>query len=362
MDTPTLIRALTAPSAYPHPAPVECRQTHASAVFLVGELVYKVKKPADLGFLDFTTLAKRRHFCEEEVRLNRRLAPGVYLGVVPITLAGAGVAMEGEGEPVEWAVKMRRLPDDATLERRLGRSEMDPGQMRSLARRVAAFHAGAACGPHIARFGAFEVVAGNARDNFVQSAPWAGLTVGREAFERLRALNERALGRLRPLIESRARRGVPRDTHGDLRMDHVYLFPDRAPPDDLAIIDCVEFNERFRFADPVADMAFLVMGLRYAGHGGLADVFADEYFRASGDEEGRSLLPFYTAYRAAVRAKVEGLRMIEPEVPEAGRRAARVAACGHWRLALSELGERGNRTGPLTPTPRSGRMAAAHSP
>ena len=136
---------------------------------------------------------------------------------------------------------------------------------------------------------------------------------------------------------------MPRDTHGDLHLDHVYLFPDRAPPADLVIIDCIEFNERFRFADPVADMAFLVMDLAFHGRRDLARAFADAYFRASGDEEGRALLPFYTAYRAAVRGKVEGMELAEREVPEAERAAALVRARAHWLLALGELEEPGRR-------------------
>src|SRR5262249_41535905 len=151
-------------------------------------------------------------------------------------------------------------------------------------------------------------VAGNARENFSQGRAHVGVTVSPEVFERLQALTEEALRQLRPLIEARAARGVPRDTHGDLHLDHVYLFPDRQPPEDLMIVDCIEFNERFRYADPVADMAFLVMDLIHHGRGDLAETFANAYFEAAGDEEGRALLPFYTSYRAAVRAKVEGFK------------------------------------------------------
>jgi hypothetical protein len=150
-------------------------------------------------------------------------------------------------------------------------------------------------------------------------------------------ITEESLTRLRPLIESRAARGIPRDTHGDLRLDHIYLLPDRNPPDKLAVIDCIEFNERFRFADPVADMAFLVMDLAFHGRRDLARVFADEYFRASSDEEGRVLLSFYTAYRAVVRAKVEGLELLETEIPEAERTRAAAKSRAHWLLALGEL-------------------------
>jgi aminoglycoside phosphotransferase family enzyme/predicted kinase len=344
VELPRLIELLSAAAAYPHPVgQVEVHHTHVSVVFLAGAYAYKVKKPVGLGFLDFTTLARRRHFCAEEVRLNRRLAPSVYLGVVPVAETPAGVRVEGDGEAVEWAVKMTRLPAEATLERRLQRGEVGPAALGDLARKVAAFHARAERGARVSAFGRFDVVAGNARENFEQAAPQAGTTVSPAVLGRLRARTERALDRLRPLIEARAARGVPRDTHGDLHLDHVYLFPGRPPPDDLLVIDCIEFNERFRFADPVADMAFLVMDLAFHGRRDLAAAFAEAYFAASGDAEGAALLPFYTAYRAAVRGKVEGFEAGEGEVPEGERAAALARARAHWLLALGELEEPGCR-------------------
>jgi len=258
---------------------------------------------------------------------------------VPVARARDALRVEGEGEVVEWAVKMERLPEDATLLRRLQRGEVGIELVEALARKLAAFHAHAEAGERVAAFGRFEVVARNARENYEQSAAQVGTTLSRAVFDRLRVLTEDALTRLRPLIEARAARGVPRDTHGDLHLDHVYLFPDRPPPDDLVIIDCIEFNERFRFADPVADMAFLVMDLAFQGRRDLARAFADEYFRASGDAEGRALVPFYTAYRAAVRGKVEGFELTEKEVPEVERAAALARAQAHWLLALGELEE-----------------------
>ena len=344
MDLVHLIQALSKPSAYPDlVGEVEVRHTHISVVFLAGAYAYKIKKPVTLGFLDFSTLERRRHFCDEEVRLNRRLARNVYRGVVPVARIGTTVEMEAPGEVVEWAVKMERLPEAATLQSRLHRGEVRPEVVESLGRKVAGFHAVAEAGEQISLFGRFDSVARNARENFDQSAPQVGVTVGGTVYARLRSLTEEALTRLRPLIERRADRGVPRDTHGDLHLDHVYLFPDRKPPDDLVIIDCIEFNERFRFADPVADLAFLVMDLAFHGRPDLARVLADSYFRASGDEEGRTLLPFYTAYRAVVRAKVEGFELVEKEIPEAERAAALARARVHWLLALGELEEPGRK-------------------
>jgi uncharacterized protein len=338
MELTRLIVALADPAAYPvRVEKVEVRQTHISAVFLVGRYVYKVKKPVELGFLDFSTLDKRRHACEEEVRLNRRLAPAVYLGVFPVVLAAAGVTVEGAGEPIEWAVKMTRLPDEATLLHLLGQQGIDTTLVESLGRRVASFHANANGGEVVAAFGRFEVVAANARENLDQSAAQVGTTISHSVFARLQALTEQTLALLRPLIDRRAARCVPRDTHGDLRLDHVYLFPHLPCPNDLVIIDCIEFNERFRWADPVADMAFLVMDFLAHGRPDLAKAFAGAYFEAAGDREGEALLPFYTAYRAAVRAKVDGLEQAEPEVPEADRTSARARARARWLLALGQL-------------------------
>lgn len=338
MELAKLIEALVDPAAYPFPVEhVEVRQTHISAVFLAGAYVYKIKKPVDFGFLDFGTLEKRRYFCDQEVRLNRRLAPDVYLGVVPVARCGERVGFEADGEVVEWAVKMRRLPDQASLQSCLQRGEVDQNVVCNLARRIAAFHAEAESGPQIAACGRFDVVARNARENFEQSAAQVGTTASNTVIERLEALTECTLARQRSLIESRAEHGVPRDTHGDLRLGHVYIFPEREPPGDLVVIDCIEFAERFRFADPISDMAFLLMGLKLHGRRDLGRAFLDAYIRATGDDEGRALIPFYVAYRATVRGKVEGLKLERPELSAAERATAMAKAQGSWLVALGEL-------------------------
>jgi aminoglycoside phosphotransferase family enzyme/predicted kinase len=338
MELPQLIAALSDPTAYPDPVgTVEVRQTHISVVFLAGAFVYKIKKPVAPGFLDFTTLARRLHFCREEVRLNRRLAPDVYLGVVPVARTRSGVRIEGDGEPIEWAVKMQRLPDAATLLQRVRSGAVDEALITGVANRIAAFHRGAETSDRIASLGRFAVVQRNFQDVFDRSAPQAGAVVTGAVFDRVRAGAESMLTQLRALIDARAARGVPRDGHGDLHLDHIYYFPERTPPGDLVIIDCIEFNEQFRFADPVADMAFVVMDLAFRGRRDLARTASTAYFRAAADEEGRALLPLYTAYRAAVRGMVDGLLLAEPEVPEANRAAAARRARAHWLLALTEL-------------------------
>jgi aminoglycoside phosphotransferase family enzyme/predicted kinase len=365
MDIAKLIDALSEPTAFcPAVGSVVVCQTHISVVFLVDEFAYKIKKPVDMGFLDFSTLERRRHFCEEEVRLNRRLAPSVYLGVVPIVRRGDSLHVDPAdrtGHVVEWAVKMRRLSDEATLRWRLLHGQVDAERMRAFGRKVAEFHAAAESGPAISEAGRFATVAGNCRENFEQSAGHVGRTVDAAVFERIRRLTEESLDRLRPIIEARAARGVPRDTHGDLRLDHIYAFPGRSPPDDLVVIDCIEFNERFRHADPVADMAFVVMDLTFHGRRDLARVFADAYFEASGDAEGRELLPLYVTYRAVVRAKVEGFELGEREIPAEEKDAAIGRAHAHSLVALGAL-ERPERRPCLVMTsglPGSGKSTLA---
>lgn len=342
MNIHTLIAGLADPTAYPHAvSDVIVHQTHISAVFLAGPFAYKVKKPVRLGFLDFSTLELRHHFCEQEVRLNRRLAPHVYLGVVPVVAIGNRLRFEGAGEPLDWAVKMVRLPDDASLLARLRRHDVSPGDMAHLGRFLAAFHQSAEAGDHVSAFGRFEVVAGNARENFSQTETHVGTAVSQSVFDRVRALNDDALHRLRPLIEDRAARGVPRDTHGDLHLDHVYFRDDGEP----FAIDCIEFNERFRFADPIADLAFLVMDLKFhefqtrglIPRGSLVAALVGSYFATSCDRDGHELLPFYTAYRAVIRAKVDGIKQSDPEIPAGEKITAAGRAKGRWLLALAEL-------------------------
>lgn len=344
MTIAQLISDLSRPKAYPFAVDqVEVRQTHISAVFLAGDRAFKIKKPVALGFLDFSSLERRRHFCEEEVRLNRRLAPEVYRAVLPVTRDKNGCRFGGTGEIVEWAVEMLRLPDEASLERRLISGQAHGDFWRNLAERVAEFHQDARSGPEIAASGRFEAVAGNVRENFAQTVNQIGLTVSHAVYQRLRAGTEHHLDWLRPLIDARAEHNVPRDTHGDLHLDHVYVFPQLQPPRDIVIIDCIEFNERFRYADPVADMAFLVMDLKDHGRHVLAEQFANAYFQFADDDEGRALLPFYVAYRSLVRAKVEGMKLFESEISEEAKQTARQRSRGHWLLALGQLAKRDER-------------------
>lgn len=335
-----MIAALSDPRAFGRPAGarVEVVQTHISVVFLVEGDVYKLKKPVDLDFLDYSTVARRRRFCELEVELNRRLAPDVYLGTLPVVQVEGGLRVGGDGEVVDWVVHMRRLPDDARLAAHVEAGRVDAALMRRVGERIAGFHRAARRGAAVSAWATFAAVAGNCRQNFAQLA--ALEAVPDALLTRLERFTEEALARGHAAIDRRARRSVACDTHGDLRLDHVYWFPERAAPDDLVVIDCVEFSEQFRCADPVADLAFLVMDLHDAGRRGLADALVEGYFAAAPAAdvaEGRALLPLYTAYRATVRGKVDAFKASEPEVPAEAQAEARAGAARHLLLALQEL-------------------------
>ncbi len=324
-----IMKELIRPGAYPGaPAHVEFIQTHISYLFLTPELVYKIKKPVDFGFLDFTTLEKRRHFCGEEVRLNRRLAPRVYLGVVEVRDTEKGLVFEGdEGEVVEYAVKMRRLAPERILEEKIRRGDVTADEITRVAGAIAAFHKEAEQGPRISAFGAPEVIEKNVSENFSQTEGFTGDMLGRAAFEEIRAHAEGFLHEKRDLFLGRVEEGFIRDCHGDIHSEHISINRE------IEIIDCIEFNERFRYADTISDAAFLAMDLDFHNRADLGRVFEEAYTRASGDRGGMALMAFYKSYRAYVRGKVEGFKAGEDEVAEDQRIEARLRAMRYFDLS-----------------------------
>ena len=295
------LEALLSPRAWPFPASsVEHLETHISHLFLVGAYAYKVKKAVDLGFLDFSTLEKRRFYCEEELRLNSRMAPGIYLEVVPIARDEEGLHVEGKGEVVEYAVKMRRF-DGACL---FDRMPLAARHVDALARRVASFHKGLSSASADTEWGAPEKVWHYVDQNFGQILElglfpqWSG---------RLRSLWERARQRfeaLRPRLLARKEKGWIRECHGDMHLGNIVLVDG-----EVMVFDGIEFNAELRWIDTVNDIAFLLMDLERRGMERLAWRFLNLYLEEIGDYEGVPLLEFYKAYRAMVRAKVAAIRL-----------------------------------------------------
>jgi len=327
-----LVATLLDPASYPErPDSVELIETHVSWLFLAGQRVYKVKKPMDFGFLDFTTLERRRHFCNEEVALNRRLSPDVYLGVAEIREHGGRLAIEGPGQTVEYAVVMRRLPKERAMSALLARGEVSEDSVRRIAARIAAFHREAATSEEIARLGGYDAVAQNVRENFAQTAAYIGRTIERGDYDELRAYSEAFLDVRQPEFRSRERDGWVRDCHGDLHAAQIFL------DDGIHIIDCIEFNQRFRYSDVAADIAFLAMDLDRHGRRDLSTVLVSAYRQAMGDDGFLAFLDFFKVYRAYVRGKVEGFRLAQPGLSEAEARQVQRTARGYFDLARSYL-------------------------
>jgi len=329
-ELPPLVRDLLEPRAYPHrPARIQLLQTQMSFVLLTGEYVYKVKKPVDLGYLDYTTLEKRRHFSEQEVLLNRRLCPDVYLGVVPITKEDGGHRVEGEGKALEYAVKMRQLPQEKMMDRLLAQRRVTPAMVERVSLLLAEFHSRADTSAQISAFGSPDYVKTNTEENFSQTGPYIGRTVSREKYQ---ALKDHAYGFLQrhaDTLQQRVEGGHIRDCHGDLHAAHICF------EDGVKIFDCIEFNDRFRYGDTASEVAFLAMDLDHHGFPHLSRAFVEAYVQASGDRGLRHVLVFYKLYRAHVRAKVEGFKADAPHIPQEERGRALQAARGYFDLALA---------------------------
>ncbi|MDJ0974576.1 MAG: AAA family ATPase [Planctomycetota bacterium] len=337
-----LIAGLSRPEAFGLDAGVvEVAQTHISVVFLAGDRAYKVKKPTRLwGLVDYGTVDLRRHWCEEEVRLNRRLAPDVYLGVEPIVRRDGALFVGGEGEVLEHAVVMRRIDERQTLAARLARGEAGEADVQAVARLLARFHAAN-------RLPAPEAGAPSLVDRVVrafvrvcwqnfQGTPIEGNPLFPEtAHARLRVDFGKRLGAAYDKIIDRVARGLAVDGHGDIRLDHV-LWTERG----WIIMDCCEFAEVLRHVDPLSDMAFLSMDLRAKGHAGLARTFEAAYMEAADerDVDARlTLLPLYRAYRAFVRATVAYHTTRRPELAPEIRTLKTARARGYFTLCWTEV-------------------------
>ena len=326
---PPLIQAMMCADFYPHfPDSVELRQTHISYVFLAGDYVYKVKKPVRFVFLDYSTLEKRRHFCHEEIRLNRRLAPTVYLDVIAIVQNdGRFMLTESPGERVfEYTVKMRRLPEDYFLDRRIQQAKAQKEDFDRIATKLADFYATAAT-DQASLYGSPEAIRRKLEENLKEVEPLIGETLTLKEFRRIQDYNDHFFAQHGNLLEMRVRDGRVKEGHGDLRAEHICL------EDDPVIFDCIEFSAEFRYCDAASEIAFLSMDLDYLGSPLRSEYFAASFQKLTQDPELSRLLPLYKGYRACVRGKVESLKSQEAEVPEEERAEAKSRARRYFHLA-----------------------------
>lgn len=300
-----LVAAMMRPEFYPKPpGEITHKETHISHIFLAGESVYKVKKPVRFAFLDFSTLAKRRHFLQEELRLNRRLAPSVYLGVMPIGFDDGGWRLGGWSEPAEYTLVMRRLPDKRMLDFLLETQQVTVSMMKELADHLAVFHAGAEPLRGATADAHWSFVRDEWTENLTELNSLLATAYDRRCFELIRSYGEEFLSKKRDLIGRRVEEGWIRDVHGDLHAEHICFAPEG-----IQIFDCIEFSAELRRCDLASEIAFLLMDVSVRGGESLVSPFMNRYLERLNDREMIQLLPFYQSYRALVRAKVHALRL-----------------------------------------------------
>jgi len=331
-NLPETARALMNPRAYPgQPEKIDLMQTQMSFIFLAGDYVYKMKKPVNLGYLDYTTLEQRRFFCQKEVELNQRLCPEAYLEMVSITRRGDRISVKGDGEIIDYAVKMRYLPQEAMLDVLLGKNQVTGEMMRRVAQKVADFHQRAATSAEIGTFGSLEAIKVNTDENFDQTEKYIGNTITRETFDRIKNYTDNFVEKNADLFRRRVSEGKIKDCHGDLHAAHICFC------DNICIFDCIEFNDRFRYSDVASEVAFLAMDLDHYGRPDLSQIFIDAYVESSGDREILDLLAFYKCYRAYVRGKVGCFKLDDPYVPSQEKEALLKDTRGYFQLAESYI-------------------------
>src|SRR3972149_1533007 len=307
MDIPSLQRALLNPKIYPdHPRVIKFIETHISLLFLTGNHVYKVKKPVDFGFLDFTSLEKRKLFCEQEVKLNRRLSPDIYLCVVKITQEGNQISLDGKGELVEYAVKMKQISEEFLMDKLLERRQVTPKMIEAVSETLVKFYFNAETNDLIKGFAKPERVKQDTDENFEQTEKYINVTIPRQVYEEVRNRTNEFFKLKREIFYQRIASDRIRDCHGDLRLEHIF------------------YGE---------DIAFLAMDLDYHDRQDLSEHLIRAFIGESGDHELVEVLDFYKCYRSYVRGKVESFRLDDPNIPGREKTQALKRAQKYFNLA-----------------------------
>ena len=326
-----LVEFLQDPSSYPEkPSTVRLVQTHISWVFVGDDYVYKVKKPVNLGFLDFSSLEKRKFYVAEELRLNARFSPDIYLAAVPISAHEERYILGDGSRVVDYALKMKRINEDRMLHRLLDAGKVTDNDMRRVGVHLARLYEMIPSDEKARSFGNLETIGHNITENFEQTRKYIGGPLCRERFEDIKSWSFTFMRKNRDLFGKRIEEGHIKECHGDLHLQHVCMEDDA-----IFVFDCIEFNERFRYSDVAADVAFLSMDLDYNGHGELADAFTTAYIEATGDTDLKRILIFYKVYRAYVRAKVTSFLFDDNSSPEEVRAMAMDHATRYYDLAYA---------------------------
>ncbi len=338
-ENPSWMKTMLDPASYPHPVDdVVMIQTHISWVFLAGDRVYKLKKPVDFGFLDFTGLEKRHHFCLEELRLNRRLCAEIYLYVWPVTSDDGRIKINGTGKPVEWAVVMRRMPEEGMMVRLLSENMIGNAEIDAVVNRLIPFYRNAAAGEKIKKFGTIDIIRQNTEENFDQTASFIGKLIEKDAYSHICNYTRSFIDNNKPLFLSRIEQGLIREGHGDLYSANICF---NKTNNAVYIFDCIEFNERFRCGDVASDVAFLAMDLDYHGLPALSNYFIRSFSDGIGDAGLLDLIDFYKCYRAYVRGKIGCFTWASHGIDSDTREKAGSQASRYFRLAMNYAGGMG---------------------
>lgn len=333
---PAFVEQLLSAAAYPHPVAesIQLLQTHISYVFLTGTYAYKVKKPVDFGFLNFTTLEKRQFYCQEELRLNRRLAPQLYLEVVPILqqgdryYVGTNTAVDATATVVDYAVRMRQFDQSQLFSQLFTTNQLTPSLIESLGKALAQFHATAATSPEIAAFGSATAIAQVINNCHRLAEQFIDRCQPRSQYEAIRAFTDHFLATHQAWFAQRQAAGKIRECHGDLHLNNICLYNGQ-----VQVFDCIEFNQEFRNIDGVYDAAFLIMDLEFRGRPDLANLFLNTYLEWSGDYEGAVLLPLYLCVRAYIRGNVNSLALDDPSISTAEKAQIQATAAAYYNAA-----------------------------
>jgi hypothetical protein len=318
------------PQFYPHVVtePIQLVQTHISYVLLTGELVYKLKKPMNYGFLDFSTLEKRKHFCHEELRLNQRGAAELYLDVLPIAQDGENFVLDGEGEAVEYVVKMQQFPQETLLSEMYDRGELSEQHLEELAKVLADFHKAAPTNDYILSFGEVAQIRQAIDENYDQTVNYIGVAQTQQQFDETKAYTDKLFAEQKPLFDSRIQTKWIRECHGDVHLRNICFWHNK-----ILLFDCIEFNEPFRFVDVMFDIAYIIMDFDARNRPDLSNLFLNAYLEQTGDWEGVQVLPLYLSRQAYVRAKVTSFLLGDPGIPEAVQQESKETASRYYQLA-----------------------------
>jgi aminoglycoside phosphotransferase family enzyme/predicted kinase len=337
MAFPPLIQQMLHPGFYPHSVtePVQLIQTHCSFVLLTGDYTYKIKKPVNFGFLDYSTLQKRQHFCTQELLMNRRTAPEIYLEVLPIIETGDSFQLDNNSPAlipaqvaVEYVLKMREFPQDSLFLSLLERGQLTEQLMADLGREVAKFHSTAISNSYIRTFGEVSQIRTAIDNNYLTSQKYIGGPQTQTQYQETKDYTDAFFAENQELFNQRIANDKIRECHGDLHLRNIALWQDK-----ILLFDCIEFNELFRFVDVMYDVAFTVMDLESRGRRELANAFINTYIEQTGDWEGLQVLPLYLSRQAYVRAKVTSLMLDDASVSTAEKAQISQTAAHYYKLA-----------------------------